>query len=184
MYLKIITRNFKIVLKGKKEDFVDEALETRLFAFLSRIQAWGEAITPAANLATVEQIDEEDTIPVSVDNEPGVAREKAAAAKEAGDEEIMVHSQSISELRARATISNNKELATLVVYYSDYCKKQPPATYDVRRIMREELREKAATVNSVSTYLQRARREGWVDLDGKKWRITSTGLQMIEKMLR
>lgn len=185
MYLKIITRDYKMVLKGKKEDLVDEALETRLLALLSNIQARGETATPAANLAAIEQIDEEDAIPVPADDEAGTPREKAAAAtKDAGDVETAAQSPSVSEMRARATISNNKELATLVVYYSDICKKQPPSTPDIRRIMREELREKAVTINSVSTYLQRARKEGWIDFDGKKWRMTSTGLQAIEKMLR
>ncbi|WP_084665784.1 hypothetical protein [Thermanaeromonas toyohensis] len=89
----------------------------------------------------------------------------------------------LPELRAQANVANNKELVTLVIYYADYCQKNPPSNEEIRRLLREELREKDVVLNSMTTYLQRAKRQGWVAQEGKRWRITSTGLQKIQQML-
>lgn len=89
----------------------------------------------------------------------------------------------IAELRAKSRVSNNKELVTLAIYYTDYCQKNSPTNEDLRRILREDLREKDSIVGSLTTYLQRAKKEGWIAQEGKKWRITSTGLKMVQQWL-
>lgn len=161
-YFKLVTRGLKVVLKGDQE-FVRETLTHQLlsellYEFAKERSYFAEREDRAAEVGRV--------------SEEGEGMEKSLEAI-----------PTIAELRSRAQIQNNKELVTLVVYYADYCRKEPPTNEDLRRILKADLREKSTTVNSLTTYLQRAKREGWVTQDGKRWRITATGLQKVQEWL-
>lgn len=107
----------------------------------------------------------------------------APARKETAKEETSEPVPTLAEMRSRANITNNKELVTLAIYYAEYYQKNPPNNDDLRHLLREELREKEVVLNSMTTYLQRAKKQGWIAQEGKRWRMTSTGLQKMQQLL-
>lgn len=162
-YFKLVTRGLKVVLRGDQE-FVRETLTNQLlsellYEFAKEKSYYAEREGKAAE---VEQVSDEGE----------------------GMEKNLETIPTIAEFRSRAHVQNNKELVTLVVYYADYCHKEPPTNEDLRRILKADLREKSSTINSLTTYLQRAKKEGWVAQDGKRWRITATGLQKVQEWLK
>lgn len=168
-YFKLVTRELKIELKGERE-YIREILESKLYAFLETNNKDG--CQQQYDPDIFETIDESDKI-----TPHGLEREEAVPEKPV--EPI----PTIAELRAKAKLNNNKELVAFVVYYRDHYYKESPTMDDIRLILKDELREKSTVVGSVSTYLQRAKKEGWIDQDGKKWRMTGTGLQVAKEWL-
>ncbi|GFN23650.1 MAG: hypothetical protein IMW96_06550 [Thermoanaerobacteraceae bacterium] len=154
-YCRIAVHGGKLVLKGEAE-FVKEVLREHLSELLHE---WGK---------------ESDRVEVAVEPVPAV--EEAAPAPPPA-------SPTMAELRSRARVENNKELVTLAVYYCEHCRHEQPTNEDLRRILKDELREKTSTINSLTTYLQRAKKEGWLGQEGKRWRLTSTGLEKVQELL-
>ncbi|HBT47668.1 MAG TPA: hypothetical protein DEA73_07320 [Peptococcaceae bacterium] len=155
-YCRITVHGGKLVLKGQAE-FVKEVLREHLSELLHE---WGKEDDRGKERA-----------------EPAPAAEEAAPAPSPASPTTM------AELRSRARVENNKELVTLAVYYCEHCRHEQPTNEDLRRILKEELREKTSTINSLTTYLQRAKKEGWLGQEGKRWRITSTGMQKVQELL-
>ncbi|WP_156273662.1 hypothetical protein [Neomoorella glycerini] len=171
-------------MKGDGE-LIKEILERRLYEGVLAESDAGTLVEEGnAGFEALEAIDRNDDVPVAEAAEKQAEENKSSDTSATDKMEAKGEKQiTLPELRSRASVTNNKELVTLVVYYGDYYRGQAPNTEEVRRMLREELREKSKTVNAVSTYLQRARKEGWIDQEGKKWRMTSTGIQRVKTWL-
>ncbi|MGI9952517.1 hypothetical protein V3F56_09170 [Moorellaceae bacterium AZ2] len=154
-YCKVVVRGCKVVLKGDQE-FVKEVLRDHLSELLHEC-------------AKERNYDEEAKEPTPVVQDAGPVSGGSIP--------------TIAELRSKAGVQNNKELVTLVVYYCDHYRQESPTNEDLRRVLKEDLREKTSTINSLTTYLQRAKKEGWVAQEGKRWRLTGTGLQKVHEWL-
>lgn len=109
------------------------------------------------------------------------ARTKKAGANALEAEPVQV--PSFADLYSKANISNNNELILLAVYYMDYCRKTPPDNGLIRKLLREEQNARDEVINSVTTYLKRARNQGWIERQGKVWHITPLGLEKMQKIL-
>ncbi|MGI9862080.1 hypothetical protein SDD30_11945 [Moorella naiadis] len=168
IYLKLVTRELKLELKGEREH-IREILESRLYDFLKTKN--NDSCSQRDDPEMLERIDASDNIAAQ-----GTEKEEAVS-------ETARTIPTIAELRAKAKLNNNKELVAFVVFYKDYYYKEAPTMDDIRLIMKDELREKSTVVASVSTYLQRAKKEGWIDQDGKRWRMTGIGLQIAKGWL-
>jgi len=162
-FFRFMAKGMRIELRGR-EEFLKELLGTTAQKFLegclmSGIGEWKpvEEHVPASVPAPVPAV-----VPTEQPESP----------------------LTLAELRAKANVNNNKELVTLVVYYSDQCKKSLPSNEEIRQLLREELREKDEVLRSMTTYLQRAKKQGWIAQEGKKWRVTSAGIQAVQRMLQ
>lgn len=178
-YLKIVTRDLKIELKGGV-DFIKEVLNQKLYDVLDLASAKYQAVFQESD-EELENIDANDKIPAAQEAEKG---SEIGLEKEKGFAKHEILTPSLKELKSRAKLGNNKELVTLVVYYSDFCLHQPPGSEDIRRLLKEELCEKPSILISLSTYLQRAKKEGWVNQEGKRWRMTGAGIEKVREWLK
>ncbi|MCG0278589.1 MAG: hypothetical protein L5656_08690 [Thermanaeromonas sp.] len=113
---------------------------------------------------------------------PNKAVKNKAAEANASEAEA-VQGPSLAAIYSKANISNNNELILLVVYYMDYCRKTPPDNGLIRKLLRDELNARDEVINSVTTYLKRARNQGWIERQGKVWHVTPLGLEKMQKIL-
>lgn len=164
-FFRFMAKGTRLEIRGK-EEFLKELLGPTVQKFLE-----GCLMSGIGKWEPVED-DAPASVPASVP--PVVPAERIQTTESL---------PTLAELRARASVNNNKELVTLVVYYADQYKKTLPTNEDIRQLLREELREKDEVLRSMTTYLQRAKKQGWIAQEGKKWRLTSTGIQAVQRML-
>lgn len=171
LYFRFATTELEMAIKGREEavkELLKEMLGNKFQQFLEECLS--------------QKPTERKTSPPKK-----TAVEGRAAAEEGATNlvpaELKIQTPTLADMRSKANIANNKELVLLAIYYAHYCQKTPPNNSLIRRLLKEELKERDEVVNSVTTYLQRAKKQGWIEQEGKSWRITSTGLQKIRQIL-
>ena len=86
-----------------------------------------------------------------------------------------------SDLRAmRARARTNPELMTLLVYLAAR-QGRPTDNAELRRLVRGL--DEPAVLASISTYLRRAERNGWLSREGDRWRLTEAGSARVAELL-
>jgi hypothetical protein len=87
----------------------------------------------------------------------------------------------LSDLRAmRARARTNPELVTLLVHLAAR-QGRPTDNAELRRLVRGL--DEPAVLASLSTYLRRAERNGWLSREGDRWRLTEAGSVRVAELL-
>ncbi|MGQ9533410.1 MAG: hypothetical protein ACUVTQ_11520 [Desulfotomaculales bacterium] len=85
------------------------------------------------------------------------------------------------DLRAvRALARTNPELMTLLVHLAAR-QGRPTDSAELRRLARGL--DEPALLSSLSTYLRRAERNGWLSREGDRWRLTEAGSARVAELL-
>jgi len=170
LYFRFAVPGLEVAVKGREEAVKEFLKEMQIKEMLKHKfqQALDEGNVPAPNGAKA----------ISPKN---AVKTKKAEAKALEAE--AVQAPSFAELYSKANISNNNELILFAVYYTNYYRKSPPDNGFIRKLLRDELNARDEVVNNVTTYLKRAKNQGWIERQGKVWHVTPLGLEKIQKIL-